>query len=213
MDKKHIIKLSGREFVTYEGLLDAAHKQGLTNIETSLIQAPNASNDNTAICQAVVTLTDSETQSIRMFSGIGDASPRNVSRNVALHLIRMSETRAKARALRDAINVGMCSVEELESAELGPEEGAPRGKEERENYRETLQKPDEPASKKQIDAIGAQMKRVGWEPEKGRSWLQESFGKQSRLELTKAEASRMLDHLNGLPAIGEAPQMPREGAA
>jgi hypothetical protein len=40
-----------------------------------------------------------------MFTGLGDANPGNVSRMMAPHLIRMAETRAKARALRDAINL------------------------------------------------------------------------------------------------------------
>lgn len=67
--------------------------------------------------KATVTIdkADQSTGEVRAatFSGIGDASPQNVSRNIVPHLIRMSETRAKARALRDAVNVGATSLEEL----------------------------------------------------------------------------------------------------
>jgi hypothetical protein len=60
-----------------------------------------------AICYAEV-----ETEK-GIFSGIGDATPQNVGKMIVAHLLRMSETRAKARALRDAINVGATAFEEL----------------------------------------------------------------------------------------------------
>lgn len=212
MDKRHIIKLQGREFVTYEGLLDAAHRQGLQEIRTTLVQVPGPQTDHTAIVLAEVTLLKDGER--RTFTGIGDANPRNTSRNVALHLLRMAETRAKARALRDAINVGMCSVEELETSELPTEIGEGR-REEREL--EVVTRPaamnaggggaaadDKPASKAQIDRVGREMKRVGMTPEEGRAWLLASFGKQSRLELTEREIESFLAHLKVQPAAAKS---------
>lgn len=104
IDKKFIVKLQGKEFVTYEGLLDKAHQEGLVSIETELISIEN----NQAIFKATAR-TDKQT-----FTGYGDADPSNVNKNIAKHLIRMAETRAKARALRDLTNIGMAAVEELD---------------------------------------------------------------------------------------------------
>ena len=47
------------------------------------------------------------------YTGIGDANVQNTGKMVAAHYIRMAETRAKARALRDALNVGGAALEEL----------------------------------------------------------------------------------------------------
>ena len=49
-----------------------------------------------------------------IFTGIGDASPTNVAASMRTVLPRLAETRAKARALRDALNAGaLVSFEEL----------------------------------------------------------------------------------------------------
>jgi hypothetical protein len=109
------IERQGKRFVLFAGLLDEAHSVGLKRIDTELLQVPNGANGDTAITKATVELEDG-----RLFSGIGDANPNNVGRAIAPHLIRMSETRAKARALRDAVNVGATSLEELgEDVEVG----------------------------------------------------------------------------------------------
>lgn len=111
MKKEWIVERNGRSFVLYAGLLDLAHERGLKAITTSLVQVPVESNRMMAICFATV-----ETEQ-GTFTGLGDASPENVSRMMVPHLIRMAETRAKARALRDAVNVGVTAFEEL--GELG----------------------------------------------------------------------------------------------
>jgi hypothetical protein len=112
IDPKWVKKLQGREFCQYPGLLDLAHRIGLRAIRTTIYQAPAADNGNVCIVRATV-----EMEGGAIFEGVGDASPANVSANIAPHLIRMAETRAKARALRDATNVGMAAIEELHGDE------------------------------------------------------------------------------------------------
>jgi hypothetical protein len=107
MKREFVINRHGKDYVLYAGLLDEAHQQGLSAIRTQLLQPPAPENGQVAICLAEVT-TERGT-----FTGLGDASPDNVSRAMVNALIRLAETRAKARALRDAVNVGMLSFEEL----------------------------------------------------------------------------------------------------
>jgi hypothetical protein len=104
------IERQGKRFVLYAGLLEAAHNEGLHEIETNLLQIPTPENNEVAIVGARVTMEkDGE---LRTFSGIGDASPENVGKNIKPHLIRMAETRAKARALRDAVNISAQILED-----------------------------------------------------------------------------------------------------
>ena len=101
VDKKHVVQLQGKDFITYDGLLDMAHQMGLLSIETELV-------DKDPYIFRAVAKTETQT-----FTGYGDADNENVNKMIAKHKIRMAETRAKARALRDLTNVGMCSVEEM----------------------------------------------------------------------------------------------------
>jgi hypothetical protein len=125
MRDEFIIERHGNKFVLYEGLLDEAHSRGLTSIDTELLQAPvpdgSQTGEDVAIVKAVVMMEDG-----RSFSGIGDASPKNVNRNIAPHIIGMAETRAKARALRDAINVGITAFEEVDFSGEGDRAGSAR---------------------------------------------------------------------------------------
>lgn len=113
MKREFVINRHGKDYVLYAGLLDEAHQQGLRSIKTELVQVPSAQNGNVAICIAEVTTEKGS------FAGIGDADPSNVNRMMVNALIRLAETRAKARALRDAVNVAMVAIEEL--SESAPE--------------------------------------------------------------------------------------------
>lgn len=102
-----------KEVALYKGLLAKAHEEGLSSIHTRQLQFATDENARVAISKARVTTSKGT------FEGIGDASPENVPPHILPHLNRMAETRAKARALRDAVNIGVVSFEELDGASEG----------------------------------------------------------------------------------------------
>ena len=199
--EEYMIERQGKRFVLYAGLLEEAHSRGLRSIETELLQVPQSENGDVAIVKAVVRMEDGK------FSGIGDAGPQNVGRMIAPHLIRMAETRAKARALRDAINVGVTAFEEL--GDEAAEERAPaqpqassranaRGgasgdgqQAAREENRGEL-----PATRKQLNYLEALVADV---VEDGISKFEEMVGKPIG-ELTREEASEWIGRLSGRAA-------------
>lgn len=79
------------EAIDFKGLLAIDHDEGLKSVRTELVQVPNEENHRTAVVRATVRTRK------RVFTGIGDASPANVNRRIAPHVIRMAETRAVAR--------------------------------------------------------------------------------------------------------------------
>lgn len=122
MDSRFIVNRQGKQFCLFAGLLDEAHRQGLKRVTTTLVQVPSEDNGQTAIVTAEV-----ETEK-GCYSGLGDASPISVARPMVPHLIRLAATRATARALRDAVNVGVAALEELggEAEETTPARTEPR---------------------------------------------------------------------------------------
>jgi hypothetical protein len=117
VDKKFVINQQGKDHVLFSGLIDALHQLslGFFSVDTRIEQLPTPDNGHQAVCSACVRVYDPDNPDVvrRSASGIGDASPANVSRMMANALIRMAETRAKARALRDLCNIGMVAYEEL----------------------------------------------------------------------------------------------------
>jgi hypothetical protein len=102
---KWITHIHGKEFIQYAGLLAMAHEQGLLELSAEFISV----TPELALAAAHAFFADG-----RKFWDAGDATPTNVHQRVRVHFARVALTRAKARCLRDALNIGMVAVEELE---------------------------------------------------------------------------------------------------
>ena len=101
----HVCRLQGKEFVLLSGLLTLAHENGLESLESKMIEHDPANNAAVFRCLA--------TGGRGSFSGHGDASPTNLSRNMIPSYIRRAETRSIARSLRFYLGIGMCARDEL----------------------------------------------------------------------------------------------------
>jgi hypothetical protein len=101
----YITLIHGKKFVQYAGLLQLAHVRGLQALDARLVSV----TETLAVAEAVATFRDE-----RRFSEAADATPGNVAAQVRPHFARLALTRAKARALRDALGIDLCSVEELD---------------------------------------------------------------------------------------------------
>ncbi len=117
---KYFVNIKGKEYVTVNGLLALAHEKGIKSLKTNIIQFPNKDNDMTCIVEATLIgygWDPAQEKIVEVeYSGIGDANSKNVSNSqIAVHYIRMAETRAVGRVLRNYTNIGMTSLEEMGS--------------------------------------------------------------------------------------------------
>lgn len=186
MRDKFYIKRGGKSFVLFSGLLDTAHKRGLKSIDTELIQVPTEENGKMAIVKAAIELEDG-----RRFSGIGDADPTNVNSQIEPHLLRMAETRAKARALRDAINVGVTAVEELSNSE-NQEQSTPKSGNVHNINRSDPKEATKKVRKPTVDLL--KTLAVEWRGENGVQRLESHIGKPLK-DLTRGEAEEWVQKL------------------
>jgi hypothetical protein len=107
-----IIKLQGKEFITFAGLLVTAHSNGLRAITPTLLEYNAA--ENYAVFSAVA---QGERGS---YTAHGDADKSNVKRGMHGAILRMAETRAVCRALRMYLGIGMTAREELPGTSSDP---------------------------------------------------------------------------------------------
>ncbi len=174
--EKYVVKIkrgdTEREFVTYSGLLELAHKHGLKRIYTEISQMPTKENNYYAVVRASVELENG------IFADVGDASPESVDSHLVPHILRMACTRAKARALRDALGIGTPAVEELETSGNGKDATRTQG---------------------QLDYVRDLVKKDYYDTEKNKGILS-AFLKENKVEsiekLTQEQADALIKKLD-----------------
>lgn len=181
--------VSTRDIVTYAGLLSKAHEQGLQRIETRIDQMPNRENGMTAICTATVTTGRG------VFMDCGDANPDNVRSGAVPHIIRVALTRAKARALRDAVNIGAISLEEF--GDFPPlsrtdQQGSPSTTASSTSSATANPKPITEAQKKKLYTL---LEKQGASAEDVERYLCDQLGVKRLEDATVPEASALIQRL------------------
>lgn len=207
--------VGSKDVVLYAGLLNQAHEEGLLKVCTSILQIPTEENGRLAIVKAEVQTAKG------LFEAVGDACPENVDEFLAPHLIRVAETRAKARALRDAVNVGVVSYEELDGVSLNrdssPGSGAPIPVRSPRHAGNGAARPrstghsrpprssngNEPMSEAQRRYLFRIMSGQGYQKEAAENRLKDLFEVSDLAEITKVAATKMIDELlNAAPGNG-----------
>ncbi len=97
-------------------LLYARDKCSLRSLEVAVTQAPTEANGQMAICTATATFAPPDSEA-RVFTEVGDASPRSCASGMHPHLVRLAATRAKGRALRDGCGITAALYEEMAEGE------------------------------------------------------------------------------------------------
>jgi hypothetical protein len=112
-----LLLLENGWYVTHTGLIRLANRRRCIGIDVQPIpEFSDALNRRYAF-----KATAYKSKASPGFSGYGDADPSNVSSLVRGAEMRIAETRAVNRALRKAYGIGICSVEEIGSSAVPPQ--------------------------------------------------------------------------------------------
>lgn len=103
----NMIKIAGKDYMTYAGLLKKAHEKG--NFDMVITESWVSEDMKMAWCKVRLT------SKAHIFDGFGSSTPENTGIMTQTHPVEMSHTRAKGRALRDYLNIGEVMAEELSS--------------------------------------------------------------------------------------------------
>tara|TARA_R110000824_G_scaffold309986_3_gene497336 strand:+ start:3229 stop:3759 length:531 start_codon:yes stop_codon:yes gene_type:complete len=107
----------GGEYLTGAGLVRLAHDHGIERITTDMIWADHE--------RGAYIVRATATGSRGTYTGLGDASPANLKRNMHSCALRMAETRAVSRALRTYTGLGLTTTDELPGVDTDGGSAAP----------------------------------------------------------------------------------------
>lgn len=106
--------LNGNWYLTHAGLLRLAIRKRCKGIRVAPLAEFCSAESSRWVFEAVVYDRNGSG-----FYGVGDADPSNTSMLVRGAEMRIAETRAVNRALRKALGIGLCTVEELNGGPSG----------------------------------------------------------------------------------------------
>ena len=112
-EKRDIVKISGKDFMTYEGLLKKAHQKN-PNFSMVILESFVSEDMKKSWCKVRLTAgINGSVVDIQTFDGFGSSTPENTGTMTQSHPVEMAHTRAKGRALRDFLNIGSTMAEEI----------------------------------------------------------------------------------------------------
>jgi hypothetical protein len=183
---EELVKVQGKTYPVVGGRLRLAHDENKNlSIETSVIQY----SEDTTVVQASVK-TEKGT-----FTGLGNASVKR-DRVLSNAILELAETRAIARALRFA----GYGVEYTGFEEVG--EGKNQLSDEQHDNTEE-QKMSDTATKAQINTIFAIAKNLNMSNDELRELIQDKTGKSYSKDLSKKDASNIINILKERENSGE----------
>ncbi len=106
----------GKEFVYLRGLEKLARARGVISKTTSIHSTPTAENP-IAVVSVQYCFKDGA-----IWEAAADCTAKSAKEGFGKYLTAMAESRAKARALRDAFGIALCSVEEIGTPSASPED-------------------------------------------------------------------------------------------
>lgn len=111
----------GKEFVYLRGLEKLARARGVVSKHIRVHATPTSENP-IAVVSVQYTFKDGA-----IWESTADCTSKSAKEGFGKYLTAMAESRAKARALRDAFGITLCSVEEIgtPSASIDEEEDSP----------------------------------------------------------------------------------------
>lgn len=106
--ESNTVNIAGKDHMLYKGLLALAHKK---DPEFSMEIIESFVNEEMSKAWCIVRLTTKLGKQV--FDGFGSSTPENTGKMTESHPVEMCHTRAKGRALRDFVNIGVAMAEEL----------------------------------------------------------------------------------------------------